>query len=386
MTTFLKNPYTEARKKLSQAIFGIGLDKKLKEKFKHKKFSERFRWANTAFVSMGFVAQIASLITAFTMLTYLFDTIHIVVRLLGASVLVLAIEAIKRESLNDVMKGIFQYGEVELFPAVLAVVTLASSIYISVEGAKILPSLFIADAVEEQAVLKNPATIEDDYAKRIEDKEKERDTYRNNRLWQGRLARKDSKVIEQYNKDIEALQVKKDEALKDLEAYNEAAKNSASTGFEDRKKEIKEERASLRKRTVQAAVGFELLLLVSVCFSWWFYVECQKEKPEAEQPAEHPINKGGSPAVGKEKPAGGQQDESEAGGRTIVEKIASFVDYSKREKEPAKAQGNAQEVEKVKQEYTRICPQCDKGFIHKSHNHKYCSRTCMREANKIKKA
>ena len=268
----------------------------------------------------------------------------------------------------------------------LGLVTLASSIYISVEGAKILPSLFIADAVEEQAVLRNPATIEEDYAKRITDKENERNTYRESRLWQGRLARKDSKVIEQYNKDIEALQAQKDKALADLETYNEAAKNSASTGFEDRKGEIKKERADLRETLVWAAVGFELLLLVSMVFSWWYYVECQKEKSEQEQPAESSINTSVEPAVGKEKPADGQQDESEIDGNPRAKKIASFVDYSKEEQKPAKVQENVQEVEKIKKEYTRICPHCNSGFIHKSHNHTYCSRTCMREANKNKKA
>ncbi|WP_156039919.1 hypothetical protein, partial [Aureispira sp. CCB-QB1] len=109
MTSFAENPHNKQRKVQNYAIFNWSLNKTLEQKFEHKNFAHRFAWANRAFLGMGVIAQLASLTTAFTMLSYLFLNIHWVIRIACSIALVIMIEVIKRESTDDVMKGLFQY-------------------------------------------------------------------------------------------------------------------------------------------------------------------------------------------------------------------------------------------------------------------------------------
>lgn len=366
MTSFSKNPHTEARKATNYSIFHRDLKTTLKHKFKHKTFSERFALANIAFIGMGAIAQFASLTTAFTMLSYLFININIIIRILCAASLVLMIEVIKRESTDDVMKGIFQYKEVERFPTILAIVAVCSSIYISVEGAKILPSLLISDVIKEAPTLKTPDSIESNYQKRIADLESERDTYRKNRLWKGRLARKDSKVIQDYNKLIQNLEADKQVALASLSSSNEETIQKAELSYQTSIQTIQQQRSELGKQLVIAAIGFEILFLLSMCFSWWYYTNCEKEK---QKNAETPINTG-KPTADQQQTysSSDDQNEPEAHPAPKARKIG-YIDHNE-------DQNNLQEIEKIKKEYTRICPQCNSGFIHKSHNHTFCSRAC----------
>lgn len=372
MTTFRENPYAKARNVVNGFIFRKNLDKTLDSKFKHKKFSERFAPANTAFLTLGFVAQISSMLTAFVMLSYLFKGTPVLVRVIASVTLLIAIEVIKRLSTNDVMQGIFQYKNVELFPAILGIATLTASIYIAVEGAKILPSLLVFDAVQEQAKQESPDGINEDYNGRITDLTTERNTYRENRLWKGRLRSEDAAIVEQYNEDIKAIQIQKEEALANLTTENKAARTMAFKVFEERSAQVKVERADLGKQLVIAAIGFELLFVFSMCFSWWYYTECEKERQQLKklkETAETPINTGSTAKVEAETLAVKEEVlvYEEVGPR--ANKIG-FRDY---ETSPPITR---EEVERVKKDYTRICPQCATPFVHNSHNHTYCQRSC----------
>jgi hypothetical protein len=387
MTTFRENPYAKARNVVNGFIFKKNLDKTLDSKFKHKKFSERFAPANTAFLSLGFVAQISSMVTAFVMLSYLFKGTPVFVRVIVSVTLLIAIEVIKRLSTNDVMQGIFQYKNVELFPAILGIATLTASIYIAVEGAKILPTLLVFDAVQEQAEQKTPDAINMDYDGRIAAIITEREQHRKERTWKDRLASKDAKIIKQHNENIQALQVQKDSALAELKTENKAARTNAFHVFEDRSGQVKIERADLGQQFVTLALSLEFLFVISMCFSWWYYAECEKERQELKklkETAEMPINAGNTSEV---KPDTSEVKEEvlvyeEVGPRA---KKMSFRDYEAsppvqeeviRETPP--------EVEKIKKDYTRICPECAAPFVHKNHNHTYCTRDCYLSARKKK--
>lgn len=388
MTTFLKNPYAEVRKKINSKIFNFGLDSTLEQKFKHKRFSERFSMANMAFIGMGLIAQFASLTTAFTMLSFLFVNINIIARVLCSAALVLMIELIKRESTNDVMKGIFQYKEVERFPALLALIAVSASIYISIEGAKILPSFFIADAIQESPVLKTPDAINNDFNSRIANIETERNNYRNNRLWRGRLKSSDAAIVEQYNEDIKALQAQKDEALKLLNEYNEAAKSSVLISNQTAIEVVSKNRIELSKQLVITAITFEVLFLFSLCFSWWYYTECEKEKGTSEVQTEtsevftkKPDNQQKGTLEVHKQTLEVQAETLEVEGNPRQRKKPSFKDYEA-EIGTTKVKEKTLEIEKVKKEFTRVCPTCETPFVHRSANHKYCTRSCMIEARK----
>lgn len=389
MTTFLKNPYAEVRKKINSKIFNFGLDSTLEKKFKHKRFSERFSMANMAFIGMGLIAQFASLTTAFTMLSFLFVNINIIARVACSVALVLMIEVIKRESTNDVMKGLFQYKEVERFPALLALIAVSASIYISIEGAKILPSFFIDNAIQESAVLKTPDAINNDFNSRIANIETERNNYRNNRLWRGRLKSEDAAIVEQHNEDIQALQAQKDEALKVLNQYNEAAKHSVLASNQTAVEVVSKERIKLSKQLVITAITFEVLFLLSLCFSWWYYTECEKEKGTSEvQPetsevlTEHFDNQQKGTSQVQLGTSVVQPETLEVHGAPRQRRKASFRDYEETENETPPVQEKTIEVIGIKKEFTRVCPVCETKFIHKNSSHTYCQRSCMIKARK----
>ena len=370
MTTFRENPYAKARKIVNRIIFTKNLDKTLNSKFKHKKFSERFAPANTAFLSLGFVAQISSIITAFVMLSYLFKGTPVLVRVLVSVTLLIAIEVIKRLSTNDVMQGIFQYKNVEAFPAILGLLTLTASIYIAVEGAKILPSLLVFDAVKEQPKQESPDAINEDYDGRIAAIITEREQHRKERTWKDRLASKDAKIIKQHNQNIQALQVQKDSALAKLNTANKAARTKAFHVFEERSDQVKIERSDMGQQFVILALTLEFLFVFSMCFSWWYYAECEKERQQSKKAAE----------TGDTTEVSNDTTEVTSDTRQVEEveleevgpraKKMSFRDYE------AAPPIIREEVEKIKKDYTRICPECATPFVHNSHNHTYCQRSC----------
>lgn len=377
MTTFAENPHSKQRKLKNYAIFNWSLDKTLNQKFEHKNFARRFAWANMAFLGIGAIAQLASLTTAFTMLSYLFINIHWLVRIICSAALVLMIEVIKRESTDDLMKGLFQYKEIERFSALLAIVAVGASIYISIQGAKILPSLLVDEATQEAPVLKSSKGIISDYDNRILALEGQRDNFHNTRLYKGRLARKDSKVVEQYNEKIAVTQAQKDAAFAALLLENKMIQQKTIESFEASKSTMILERDKLSTQLVRAAVGFEILFVLSMVFSWWYYTECEKEKQENSENAETPINTGSTTAGLQQYYDDNLEEKTEEAHEAPTVQKIGFIDYEQQEEK-------RQEEEKIKKEYTRICPQCGNGFIHKSHNHTYCKRSCLIAAKEKK--
>ncbi|BDS10951.1 hypothetical protein [Aureispira anguillae] len=378
MTTFTKNPYAEMRKKINRIVFRDRLDKTLDGKFKHKRFSERFALANTAFIGMSGIAQLASMGTAFVMLSYLFESSPMLIRVIFSAALVSMIEVVKREATNDVMKSLNQYKEVEKFPTFLALLMVGTSIYISIEGAKILPSLFIADVMELLPEEKEAEAVKAIYDTKIETLTKERENYIQTRLYHGRIRTEDSKEVMRINERIALTEHKKDSALQVLDKKNEAAQAATLLQNKAAKVAVEKERMKLGEQLVIAAIGFEILFLFSLCFSWWYYTECEKERQKAKEnssPSSDPEN---MPKVDKEIPAEEAKVlEVETIGVRATKKV-SFKDYEQEE--------NLTETEKVKKDYTRICAHCDSPFIHKTHNHKYCSRACMVAAREQRKA
>jgi hypothetical protein len=302
-----------------------------------------------------------------------------------SAALVLMIEVIKRESTNDVMKGLFQYKEVERFPALLALIAVSASIYISIEGAKILPSFFIDNAIQESAVLKTPDAINNDFNSRIANIETERNNYRNNRLWRGRLKSEDAAIVEQHNEDIKALQAQKDEALKVLNEYNEVAKNSVLASNQTAVEVVSKERIKLSKQLVITAITFEVLFLLSLCFSWWYYTECEKEKGTSkttEVTTQKADNEQKRTLEVHKQTLEVQAETLEVHGAPRQRRKPSFKDYEETETETSKVEEKTIEVIGIKKEFTRVCPVCETKFIHKNSTHTYCQRSCMIKARK----
>jgi len=129
---------------------------------------------------------------------------------------------------------------------------------------------------------------------------------------------------------------------------------------------------------VYAAIGFEVLFLLSMCFSWWYYAECEKEKSTSKVTTKTPIDTGSTAKVLPKTLEVEEQSTLEVtGSPRSIRKIGFGNEENDQE--------NALEIEKTKKDYTRVCPQCNTPFIHKTHNHTYCKRSCMIEARSQRK-
>ncbi|WP_299368364.1 hypothetical protein [Winogradskyella sp.] len=363
ISTFSQNPFVAARQFVNQKVFSIRLDKDIDESFRHKTFAERFRFANIAFKSLGYISQLASLVTAFTMLNYLFAETNVIARLVLSVFIVVAIELIKRSSVEDVMQGIFQYQYVEPFAGVLFAVTAAVSIYISVEGAKLLPHLIIADPVLTAVVEKSTTAVDQQYNQRISDLKTERETYRKNRLWKGRLASKDAKKVQYYNNLIIDLEREKQEAINAVIDQNNKAHQAALAQLEQDKITVVEKRSNLSTKFIIVACVFEVLLVLCCLGNWSYKSNCKKEKD----------GMASADSNASKNPASVAQKSSDVGQPGQANAIG-FRKYGQR------GTNNDTKTVNVEIKCTRVCPECGKGFVHRSHNHTYCSRECMLKA------
>lgn len=367
------NPYSERRKAQKAQFFDNWLGTTVAKKFEHKRFADRFKQVNIGFIILALIAQIASFFTAWIMLSYLFEDMNIIIRFVLSTAVVVFIEKVKRDTVEDVLKSAFQYGEGEWFPVVLGCIAIAVSLFISVEGAKILPQhLLPYPELATTTNLTNETAIKSDYNKAIAAIAKERDQYRADRKWQGRLASKDAAEIKKFNSRLAKLEAEKKAALQAAAQENKQLLEAAQNAHISSSIEIDQKREYLGRLLVYVAAGLELLFLFSLTFSWWYYSECAKEmEPSGGTPKN---NKKGTPKKGQQQQQTtegtpqGDRKEDDAQPRAK----ATFKDYEKEvpKKEPAKSYPKG------------TCIECGTTFDMVVSTKKYCSAKCKRTADK----
>ncbi|BDS13032.1 hypothetical protein [Aureispira anguillae] len=372
MKNFIKNPYSLARKGISSLIASESMEATLDKKFKHTTFSKRFWLVNLSLMALAFAVQIASLITAGLMLYHYFGNVPMLLRIPLLLVVVLVIEIIKRIALDDVLKSAFQYREFEHFSFVVSVVFVGISIGISYGGASFVADLMLPEPTEIEPILKSDASIKEDYQQQIAAIEQERDTLRATRLYYGKLRHEDQRSIDEHNKSINDLIAQQREELRNLAAANEGLTAEADTATAGLIAAVLKERKTLRQQLEYTVLGFETLLLLCLCFSWWYYDNCRKERLGLEETTavenEEPTATTAvvTPAVTAAVRGGGVAP-------VLNQKKIGFIDYQ--EQPTTEKNGSRTTVEK-EVKYTRKCPVCKKGFIHNSWNHTYCTEQC----------
>ena len=384
MKNVVGNPFARIRKNKNIEILRQTLDRTLEKKFEHKSFADRFRLANIAFLGVGYVAQVASLITAFTMLSFLFEGMPMLLRGVVAIVAVLFIELIKRNSMEDVFKGAFQYKEVEHFPAILGIVAVSASIYISAQGAKILPSILLPDPIYQVPTPTSPDAIKADFGQRIAAVQKMRDNWATSRQWGGRLSKEDGAVIKAHNNDIKALEIEQSEALKELDVQNKALLSTALVDNEKATADTTQKREGLKQKLVITAIGFELVFLFSMACSWWYYNECRKERKE--QFSNSHVDNANSVFFNQGTAAPSVQNVTPIGfkfGGGSSSNPPDATDGSTDEnllQQPINTSSSSNHRQKVGDLVK--CANCGSMFVANAHNHKHCTKICKKEYRK----
>lgn len=375
MKNFIKNPYSLARKGIGSLIASESMEATLDKKFKHTTFSKRFWIVNLSLMFLALAVQIASLITAGFMLYHYFGNVPMLLRIPLLVVVILVIEIIKRIALDDVLKSAFQYREFESFSFVVSMVFVGISIGISYGGASFVADLMVTKPAAIEPNLKSDLSIKIDYQEQIADIQEERDTIRATRLYHGKLRSEDQRSIDAHNETIKNLQGQQREELQVLAQENEVLTAAAAAATATLIAQALTECQALEQQLEYAVVVFELLLLLCLSFSWWYYDNCRQERLGMQETAavETPENVPLTPLVTPAVTAAVQGGEAAP---VLSQKKIGFVDYQ----EPKTTEENDSRTIEKELEYTRKCPVCETGFIHNSWNHTYCTETCKIKA------
>jgi len=382
MKNFIKNPYSLARKGIGSLIASESMEATLDKKFKHTTFSKRFWLVNLSLMFLALAVQVASLITAGFMLYHYFGNVPMLLRIPLLVVVILVIEIIKRIALDDVLKSAFQYREFESFSFVISMVFVGISIGISYGGASFVADLMVTEPTAIEPTLKNALTIENDYQEQIAGVQQERDTIRATRLYRGRISSKDQRSIDTHNETIKNLQGQQREELQILAQENEELTAAATTATAVLIAQARTKCQALRQQLEYAVIAFEMLLLLCLSFSWWYYDSCRQERlglaetaaVEGETAAVVPLV---TPAITAAVTAAVQEGEAAP---VLNQKKIGFVDYevpkTTEENGSSTTEKSGNRTTEKELEYTRKCPVCETGFIHNSWNHTYCVEAC----------
>mgnify|MGYP000719023097 CR=1 FL=1 len=368
MEKFIKNPYSLARKGIGSLIASKSMEATLDKKFQHTTFSKRFWMVNLSLMFLALAVQVASLITAGFMLYHYFGNVPMLLRIPLLIVVVLVIEIIKRIALDDVFKSAFQYREFEPFSFAVSMVFVGISIGISYGGASFVAALMVDKPSSIEPSLKSAFPIKTDYQAQIAEITQERDTIRATRLYRGKLRSEDQRAIDAHNETIKNLQAEQREELQILAQENDSLTAAAAAATTALIAQATDECQGLEQQLEYVVVLFEVLLLLCLSFSWWYYDNCHKERLGMSETAAVETEITPIPtavvtaAVEEREPA-----------PALNQKKIGFIDYQE-EVRPQKDDSSTT-VEK-ELEYTRKCPVCEKGFIHNSWNHTYCTETC----------
>jgi len=193
-------------------------------------------------------------------------------------------------------------------------------------------------------------------------------------LYYGKISSKDQRSIDAHNETIKNLQGQQREELKVLAQENEELTAAAAAATTVLIAQGLTERQALRQQLEYAVVAFEMLLLLCLSFSWWYYDNCRQERlglaetaaVEGETAAVVPLV---TPAITAAVTAAVQGGEAAP---ILSQKKIGFVDYEA----PKTTEENGSSTREKELEYTRKCPVCETGFIHNSWNHTYCTEAC----------
>lgn len=376
MKKFIKNPYSLARKGISSLIASESMEATLAKKFQHTTFSKRFWIVNLSLMFLALAVQIASLITAGFMLYHYFGNVPMMLRIPLLLVVILVVEIIKRIALDDVLKSAFQYRDFEPFSFAVSMVFVGISIGISYGGAAYVADLMVTTPTAIEPSLKSATSIKADYQEQITEQQQERDTLRATRLYYGKLRSEDQRSIDEHNKTIQNLKAQEREELQLLAEENKELTAEAEAATAVLIAQAIDKRNELRQQLEYTVVGFELLLLLCLCFSWWYYDNCRKERLGMEETTavekEEVITT--TPVVTPAVTASVREGEPAP---LYSQKKIGFIDY---QDQPTTEENDSSTTVEKELEYTRKCPVCNKGFIHNYWNHTYCSEKCKIKA------
>lgn len=403
----MQNPYDLTRKAMTKALSDESMNQKLYGKFQQKSYRQRFKYIYHTSYWLKYAIQAVSMVTGFIALSYLLASWHPVLSTLVSIVLVVTIEIIKRASTEDVMHRAVQGMTVSRFAVVCGLAAIAASIYISLQGAVLAPNLVVADASAPVVVEQSSKAIEDEYGQRVAKLEQERETYRRERTWKGKLSSEDAQYIKAIDNRIAKTLDKKDATLLALQESNKALHATAQAEYQQAVATVDNKRETLGTQLYWAQLIAELLYLVFSIIEWVYSWEVVKENPDViKEPVASTPSKGKGPSgyasrppvsaaaplvssqLGNNGTAAAPQMSADVPQRTADDQppARNKIGFVQDGSQPTPQVEIVEQVELVKKEFTRTCAHCNQGYIHNASNQKYCGTPCKKAAARNRKA
>ncbi len=187
-------------------------------------------------------------------------TVAAIVAIVSACILALSLELLKRLVAKVTFKRWFKKRAM-LLPSLALLSFISLSVLLSFYASLHLPS-----KLASLPKMEDISSINSSFNLQIEEFQKERDTYRINRLYKNRLASKDAKVIKQYNDDIKLLRSQYSKTVEEAKASNQLALYS-----------WEKENVGLGYILGYIALGLELLFLLSLAYQYRYIWDCYLE-------------------------------------------------------------------------------------------------------------
>jgi ABC-type multidrug transport system fused ATPase/permease subunit len=309
-----------------------------------------------------------------------------------AIVLAVVIEIIKRPAIDDVFKNLFQYKTLSKFALFVAFFVTAVSIDLSLRGAEKAPYIVIANPVYQAPTLALADPIRKEYEQREAALVTERERYRKQREWKGRIATKDANYIKELNRKIASTIASKDTALIQLKQDNEALIAEAKEKYKQEVIATNQKRQKYGNTLIWVQLIAEILYILFSIIEWAYSWEVMKEsKIPAAIAAAAPQEDGSrTQKAGPAPPS----DHQTAGTRTAAVPSGTADDPNKERRQigfkqqqlPEIEVEHIKQIEFIEKEYTRICEHCGNGYVHKASNQKYCTTQCKKNAARLREA
>lgn len=178
------------------------------------------------------------------------------------------IEGLKRATVPDLFKDVFQYGfKGAYFVRVFAIVALVGiSTFFSFKGGHEFVELVMHPPTYAEPVEKTADAIRERYKSKVSDAKKTAETYRQSKLWHGRLSDDNATEYKRLLDNVAKLENEENSEIQALQAENRETKRLARVDFEAGQKEYE---SKLQKRGAGFA-GFSIFGEILFILFVWF--------------------------------------------------------------------------------------------------------------------
>lgn len=366
MKFYQDNHYDEQSNVLLNKSKTEKLDNQLIKLFTPQPYFERWRIFHLCTIGLSYICNLLSLITALSILTYLVwnsipiqNTSTLILALIISSILVVVLELLKRHSLNNLIKSIFQFKKAGIVLISISLICCSFSVVLSFYGANKLPSM-IQEKNSQSINLINIDSIKIHYNEVISQKRSAIDNIRlENKSKNGRIYA--SKAIEAISNLEQSIIDTEHNLNHEITKAKKTNENSKS----DNQKLVNDELNSLKKSLGYLALGIEILFIMCIVFNWYYYYQSYLCRCSKDALGDAP---GGAPgdALGTNKTTINSTLQDDApiappGARPIV-----------------KGFNNDNRLDD--NSHNRTCLHCGKSYTYKHVKQKYCSDSCRKKS------